>query len=185
AAVVRAVQEDALQRRVLRRRVRVALAQQVGGPDRAGLEVPAARGAFRRAAEGDGRVQPLTPHLRRIPSLLPPHRPLYLTGLPFVAISIGTGLAYPQVIRLVIDEGVQGGRIERLNQMALLLVGILLVEAVATFVRDYCFNLGAERTTARLRQAVFETLLRQDVQFFDRRDTGEITTRLWADIPHL
>jgi len=130
-------------------------------------------------------MRPLTPQLRRIASLVWAERRLYLLGLPFVAISIGTGLAYPQVIRVLIDEGVQGGRIERLNQMALLLVGILLVEAVATFVRDYCFNLGAERTIARLRQLVFETLLRQDVQFFDRRDTGEITTRLWSDVPAL
>ncbi len=130
-------------------------------------------------------MPPLMPQLRRIASLVWAERRLYLLGLPFVLISIGTGLAYPQVVRLLIDEGVQGGRVERLNQMAVLLVAILIVEAVATFVRDYCFNLGAERTTARLRQAVFETLLRQDVQFFDRRDTGEITTRLWADIPHL
>jgi ATP-binding cassette subfamily B protein len=128
-------------------------------------------------------VRPLAGQLRRIAALVWAERRLYVLGTPFVALSIATGLAYPQVIRLLIDEGVQGGRMERLNQMALLLVAILLIEAVATFVRDYCFNLGAERTTARLRQMVFETLLRQDVQFFDRRDTGEITTRLWADIP--
>jgi len=130
-------------------------------------------------------VQQVTTQLRRIGMLVWAERRLYLTGFPFVAISICTGLAYPQVIRLLIDEGVQGGRVERLNQMALLLVAILLVEAVATFARDYCFNLGAERVTARLRQLVFETLLRQDIQFFDRRDTGEITTRLWSDVPAL
>ena len=31
----------------------------------------------------------------------------------------------------------------------------------------------------------FDTLLKQDIQFFDSRDTGEITTRLWADVPPL
>jgi ATP-binding cassette subfamily B protein len=130
-------------------------------------------------------VQPVKQPLRRIGSLVWAERRLYLLGAPFVAISIGTGLAYPQVVRVLIDEGVQRARLDRLNQMALLLVGILLIEAIATFVRDYCFNLGAERTIARLRQLVFETLLKQDVQFFDRRDTGEITTRLWADVPAL
>jgi ABC-type multidrug transport system fused ATPase/permease subunit len=130
-------------------------------------------------------VQPVKQPLRRIGALIWAERRLYLLGIPFVAISIATGLAYPQVVRVLIDEGVQRGRLDRLNQMALLLVGILLVEAIATFVRDYCFNLGAERTIARLRQLVFETLLKQDVQFFDRRDTGEITTRLWADVPAL
>jgi len=130
-------------------------------------------------------VQPLTAQARRIVALVWTERRLYLTGAVFVALSIGTGLAYPQVIRLIIDDGVQAGRTARLNQLAVTLVVILLVESVATFVRDYCFNLGAERVAARLRRLVFETLLRQDVHFFDRRETGEITTRLWADVPVL
>jgi len=127
----------------------------------------------------------LTAQARRIAALVWTERRLYLIGAVFVALSIGTGLAYPQVIRLIIDDGVQAGRTARLNQLAIALVVILLVESVATFVRDYCFNLGAERVAARLRRLVFDTLLRQDVHFFDRRETGEITTRLWADVPVL
>jgi len=130
-------------------------------------------------------VRPLTAQVRRIAALVWTERRLYLTGAIFVALSIGTGLAYPQVIRLIIDDGIQAGRTARLNQLAIALVAILLVESAATFVRDYCFNLGAERVAARLRRLVFETLLRQDVHFFDRRETGEITTRLWADVPVL
>jgi len=130
-------------------------------------------------------VRPLTAQARRIAALVWTERRLYLIGAVFVALSIGTGLAYPQVIRLIIDDGVQAGRTARLNQLAIALVVILLVESIATFVRDYCVNLGAERVAARLRRLVFETLLRQDVHFFDRRETGEITTRLWADVPVL
>ncbi len=130
-------------------------------------------------------MHPLTAQVRRIAALVWTERRLYLIGVVFVALSIGTGLAYPQVIRLIIDDGVQAGRTARLNQLAIALVVILLVESVATFVRDYCFNLGAERVAARLRRLVFETLLRQDVHFFDQRETGEITTRLWADVPVL
>ena len=130
-------------------------------------------------------MRPLTAQARRIAALVWTERRLYLIGAVFVALSIGTGLAYPQVIRLIIDDGVQAGRTARLNQLAIALVVILLVESIATFVRDYCVNLGAERVAARLRRLVFETLLRQDVHFFDRRETGEITTRLWADVPVL
>jgi ABC-type multidrug transport system fused ATPase/permease subunit len=130
-------------------------------------------------------VRPLTTQARRIAALLWSERRLYLIGAVFVALSIGTGLAYPQVIRLIIDDGVQPGRTARLNELAIMLIGILFVESAATFARDYCYNLGAERVAARLRQMVFETLLRQDIHFFDRRETGEITTRLWADVPAL
>jgi ABC-type multidrug transport system fused ATPase/permease subunit len=112
-------------------------------------------------------------------------RRLYLPGCLFIAFSIGTGLTYPLVIRWIIDDGIQGGRVDRLNQLALILVGILLGEAVSTFARDYCFNLGAERVAARLRRDTIRTLLVQDIEFFDRRDAGEMTTRLWADVPPL
>ena len=112
-------------------------------------------------------------------------RRVYLPGTIFVVFSLGTALVYPQVIRLIIDEAIQGGQAQRLNQLTLWMVGILIVEAVATGARDYYFGLGAERVGVRLRRLVFNTLLRQDVEFFDARDIGEITTRLWADVPPL
>ncbi len=127
----------------------------------------------------------MTAQLRRIAQLVWSERRLYVPGTLFVLLSIGTGLAYPQVIRLIIDEGVQLQQIGRLNELALILVAILVVEAFSTGLRDYCFNLGAERAAIRLRRMVFDRLLRQDMHFFDRRDTGEITTRLWADVPVL
>ena len=90
------------------------------------------------------------------------------------------------MIRLIIDDGVQAGRTARLNQLAIALVVILLVESVATVRRATTASTSApSASAARLRRLVFETLLRQDVHFFDQRETGEITTRLWADVPAL
>ena len=123
--------------------------------------------------------------LRRIGRVIWLERRPYLVGTIFVAMSIGTALGYPYVIRLIIDEAIQHAEVHRLNQLSLIMVGILLFEAVSTVGRDYCFGLGAECVSLRLRRLLFETLLRQDVQFFDRRDHGEITTRLWADLPPL
>ena len=96
-----------------------------------------------------------TTQLRRIAAVVWSERRLYLTGSVFVAVSIGTALAYPQVIRLIIDDAIAGGQTRRLNQLAAIMVGVLLVEAVSTCVRDYCFNLGAERVAAALRRLVF------------------------------
>jgi ATP-binding cassette subfamily B protein len=127
----------------------------------------------------------LPARVRRIGRLVWTERRPYLTGIIFVALSTLTSLAYPYVVRLIIDDAIQGGQIQRLNQLCLIMVGILLLEAGATWGRDFFFAWGAERVGARVRRLVFETLLRQDIQFFDSRDTGEITTRLWADVPPL
>src|SRR5262249_25076980 len=109
----------------------------------------------------------------------------YLLRIPFVPPRTPTSVAYPYVVRLIIDDAIPGEQIQRLNQLCLVIVGILLLEAGATWGRDYFFAWGAERVGVHVRRLVFETLLRQDIQFFDSRDTGEITTRLWADVPPL
>jgi len=109
----------------------------------------------------------------------------YLLGSIFVVFSTLTALVYPYVVRLLMDDAITAGHLEKLNQLSAIMVGILVVEAAATVGRDYCFGLGAERVGLRLRTSVFQALLRQDIQFFDSRDVGEITTRLWADVPPL
>jgi ABC-type multidrug transport system fused ATPase/permease subunit len=127
----------------------------------------------------------LPAQVRRVGRLFWTERRPYLTGCIFVTLSTLTSLAYPYVVRLIIDDAIGGGQIQRLNQLCAIMVGILLLEAGATWGRDYFFAWGAERVGVRVRRLVFETLLRQDIQFFDSRDTGEITTRLWADVPPL
>jgi ABC-type multidrug transport system fused ATPase/permease subunit len=112
-------------------------------------------------------------------------RRAYATGTIFVAVGIVAALAYPQVIRLIIDEGIVGGRVERINALGLLMLALLLVEAVATFMRNGLFNLAAERMAAQLQQRTFEHLLQQDIAFFDSHTTGELTSRLATAIPAL
>jgi len=121
----------------------------------------------------------------RVGRLVWAERRAYLPGCLFVMVSIGTAVVYPYVIRLIIDDAIQGGRIQRLNELSLVMVAILLVEAMSTCGRDYFFGLGAERVGVRVRHMVFDALLIQDLEFFDRRDTGAITTRLWTDVPPL
>src|SRR4051794_35629025 len=99
--------------------------------------------------------------------LLRHERRAYAIGVLFVAVGIVAALAYPQVIRLIIDEGVPGGRVDRINGLGLLMFVLLIVEAIATFVRNGLFNLAAERVAADLQQRAFEHLLRQDIAFFD------------------
>jgi len=123
--------------------------------------------------------------LRALLQFVRAERRIYLTGLIFVVIGIFTALAYPQAIRLIIDDGVQHRDLHRINQLGLIMLALLVSEGIATCLRDYWFNVGAERVVARVRQAAFEALLRQDVAFFDAQDAGAITTRLGSAIAGL
>src|SRR5262245_65721572 len=107
--------------------------------------------------------QPVEPsvgrQVGRVLRLVWAERRLYLPGCVFIAFSIVTGLTYPLVIRWIIDDGIQGGRVDRLDQLALLLAVILLGEALSAFARDYCSHLGAERVAARRPRGPIRTPL--------------------------
>jgi len=118
-------------------------------------------------------------------TLLRSQRRTYAIGTIFVAIGIAAALAYPQIIRLMIDEGILGGHLDRINGLGLLMAALLASEAVATLLRNYLFNLAAERMAADLQQRAFEHLLTEDIAFFDSRTTGELTSRLAAAVPSL
>ena len=125
----------------------------------------------------------VTRQVRALAGLAYEERWRYAAGTIFVLIGIATGLSYPWFVQRLIDEGVMTARLDRVNRIGLILLGLLVTEGVATALRDYFYNVAAERVTARLRRRVFDHFLRQEIAFFDRRTTGELITRLWGDVP--
>src|SRR5262249_37730868 len=146
---LRRVPQDRVERQAPRRRVRLALAQPVGRVDRRRLQVPPSRAGDRPppggARPGLCRGGPMKEAARigvarqlpRVGALVAAERRAYLAGLVFVTVSIGTALGYPYVIRLIIDDAIRGGDLARLNQLSLVMLGILIAEAIATWGRDY------------------------------------------------
>src|SRR5262245_13150490 len=114
-----------------------------------------------------------------------PERRYYFLGLVCILVGMFSSLGYPQAIRITIDEGLRSGRPELINMLAIIMLGLLLGEAVSTFLRNYLFNIAAEKVSARLRQDAFEHLLHQEISFFDESNTGMLTARLWSEIPTL
>src|SRR4051812_26972386 len=126
-----------------------------------------------------------TAQLRALLRFVRVERRIYAIGLVFVVVGIFTALAYPQAVRLIIDEGVQHRDVHRIDQLGLVMLVLLIAEGVSTCLRDYWFNVGAERAAGRVRQAAFDALLRQDISFFDAHDAGAITSRLSSSIAGL
>ena len=137
------------------------------------------------ASSGPSVLQAARITLRRMAPLLREQRKWYWSGLVFVFLSIGLTLAYPQVMRIIIDEGIQGGKMSVVNELALLMIAILLVEGPATYLRTYLFDVGARRTGARLQKQFFEHTLSQEIGFYDAESTGELNARLTNDTREL
>ncbi|HLN73189.1 MAG TPA: ABC transporter transmembrane domain-containing protein, partial [Prolixibacteraceae bacterium] len=69
-----------------------------------------------------------------------------------------------------------------LNEIALLLSAILLIQSTFSYFRIVLFNNVTERTLAYLRQDTYNHLIKLPLKFFDKRRVGELNSRISADI---
>jgi ATP-binding cassette subfamily B protein len=90
------------------------------------------------------------------------------------------GLLYPQAIRIMIDEALGGG-LGAIDQAAIIMLAIFAVQGVAVAIRYMLFTVAGERIVTRLRAELYQTLVAQEIAFFDQRRTGELVNRLASD----
>lgn len=90
-------------------------------------------------------------------------------------------LAFPEIVRRLLDSAFISGDSATLNRIALVLIGMFAVQAGLTFTQVYLLTSTAEKIIAKLRRDLFETLIHLSPGFFTDTRTGELTSRLSAD----
>jgi subfamily B ATP-binding cassette protein MsbA len=106
---------------------------------------------------------------------------LGLASLTLVASAL-LGLAFPMVVRYLLDAAFVQKNREILDRIAIGLVILFSVQAVLNYVQTYLLSAVGERVVARLREELFAKLLEMPPGFFAERRTGELTSRLTTDI---
>ncbi|MFL5546894.1 MAG: ABC transporter transmembrane domain-containing protein, partial [Gemmatimonadales bacterium] len=92
------------------------------------------------------------------------------------------GLAFPMVVRYLLDAAfVQHDRAV-LDRIAIGLVILFSVQALLNYAQTYLLSAVGERVVAGLRTELFSKLLDMPPGFFAERRTGELTSRLTTDI---
>lgn len=117
----------------------------------------------------------------RLVSIARPESKFLLWGLLFLIISSGAGLAYPQIVRWMVDHVLTPRKPELLLPMVLVLFGAFVVQGLAGSLRYYLFTLSGEKIVLRLRHRLYQKMISQDVTFFDLNRTGELMSRLSSD----
>ncbi|HEX7125686.1 MAG TPA: ABC transporter transmembrane domain-containing protein [Thermodesulfobacteriota bacterium] len=123
----------------------------------------------------------LAPFWRRV---RPEAWPLAAAAVCVLA-STAVTLVFPLFIRRLLDSAFLAGDGGQLNRLTLLLAGLLVLQAGVVFVQAYLLSGAAERVVAGLRRDLFAHLVRLPPGFFATRRTGELTSRLAADVGFL
>jgi subfamily B ATP-binding cassette protein MsbA len=116
--------------------------------------------------------------------LLPRIRPyLWRLAIAFVCLvaSATIALAFPQIVRHLLDAAFISANASLLNRIALSLLTLFAIQAVLNFVQVYFLTSTSELVIAGLREDLFAHLVRLSPGFFTERRTGELTSRLSAD----
>ena len=126
-------------------------------------------------------------HLRRLFSYVRPYRGRLAVGIVAVTVASLVGLLFPLLIRNLLntafapDANAVDAR-ALLDRTALMIAGLVAVQAVFNFVRTYELGRVGEAVVADIRKELFSHLLTLPVRFFEERKTGEMTSRLTSDV---
>jgi len=121
---------------------------------------------------------PLFKRVREYPGLV-------AIGTLTLVMSVGAGLAFPIVVGRLLDAAFVFASATRLNQVTLGLIALFLVQGVFNFIQVWTLTTVTERVIAGLRGDLFRQLVSLSPGFFAERRSGELSSRLTADVTML
>ncbi len=119
--------------------------------------------------------------LRRLGPRLRPYRLSLSVAFVVMLMATAIGLAFPLIVRDLLDAAFLEGSAQLLNQIAIGLLGLFLIQAILNFTQSYLVASASERVIADLRKDVFRKLVHQTPGFFAARRVGELTSRIASD----
>lgn len=112
-----------------------------------------------------------------------PYKIPFIFGILFLFFSSLTLLTFPFVAGKLIDTASgQTWLTDDINLIALMLLGILLIQSVFSFFRVWLFAKVSERSMRDIRIALYSKLVQLPMTFFDKRRTGELISRITSDV---
>jgi len=120
--------------------------------------------------------------LKRIFRLSKPYRTRFYVATVLALVASAVGLSVPLGLKALLDAVFQTGDMALLNLIALVLLGLFILQAFLSFGSSYWLEWVGERVVTDLRKQLYEHLHRLGFRFFANRRLGEITSRLTNDV---
>lgn len=120
----------------------------------------------------------------RIFEFAKPYRRQFILAFIFLILSTATTLSFGLLIRQITNV-IEGTSPLSLNQVVLVFLGILILQAIFSFFRVWFSAQVSERSMADVRKAVYSKIITLPINFFEQRRVGELTSRISSDVGQL
>jgi ABC-type multidrug transport system fused ATPase/permease subunit len=121
----------------------------------------------------------------RIFRFLLPYKALFFTGFVFLLLSGLTSLTFPFIAGQLVDSvnNILSGWTR--SEIAMGMFGVLIFQALFSFLRVELFTRVSEQAMRDIRLAVFKKMMFLPIAFVEKRRVGELTSRLTSDVTQL
>ncbi len=120
--------------------------------------------------------------LKRIFALSKPYRTRFYTATVLALMASAVGLTVPLGLKALLDAVFQSSDESLLNIIALVLLGLFILQTFFSFISNYWLEWVGERVVTDLRARLYEHLHRLGFRYFSNKRLGEITSRLTNDV---
>lgn len=117
-----------------------------------------------------------------------PYKINFIFGLLFIVLSGATTMAFPYMLKKLIDSAQQigsGNFIATPGAIAMLMLGILVFQMIFSFMRIYLFTAVGENSLADMRKDIYQKMITMPMDFFAQRRVGELSSRITADLSQI
>jgi ATP-binding cassette, subfamily B, multidrug efflux pump len=119
---------------------------------------------------------------KKLKSFYLPFKRDFIWSILLLMVVAAITVVYPIILQMTIDEVVIGGRFDWIPWISLGFVTIMMVKGVATFIQHYLADMFGVKSVYSLRNALYEKLQRQSFSYYDNAKTGDLMSRLTADV---
>ncbi|NQY08242.1 MAG: ABC transporter ATP-binding protein [Flavobacteriales bacterium] len=121
----------------------------------------------------------------RILRFIQPYKWQYIIGIVILFIGSGVILLFPMLLGQLVNSGNGELSSKDLNTIGFQLIGLMVIQAVCSFLRVSLFVSATQKMLADFRGALYTNIIRLPMQFFSDRRVGEINSRMASDITEL
>lgn len=122
---------------------------------------------------------------KRLLIKLIPYWPRVLGAAVSALAVMSLGLIIPQIFRLTIDRAILGSQAFYLPWIALSLLAVTVIKGIFSFTQRFLMEHVAQKLIYNLRNELFEHLQQLSFSFYDHTQTGQLMSRVTADVEML
>ncbi len=123
--------------------------------------------------------------VQRLLAYLRPYRRWVALAVLLLLLGSLLQLVGPYLTKIAIDDHIRVGDLGGLRRLALLFLGVVLLDFTLEYVQFYVLQWVGQQFMYDLRQRVMHHLTRLELAYFDRNAVGRLMTRVMGDVQTL